>query len=201
MKKIFIVGLLMIVFGVYTPRVSAQMGSMMGSDESTTESSEHSQPIEEVLKAILSSHDVDQIQDLDCSKVTDDEFEKLGDSFMEEQHPGDAHEAMDEMMGGEGSESLRLMHINMGQGYLSCGSKSGYGMGGFGMMGGGGMMGGIRGENTRYFGGDRYSNMMNYGYQSPLHIVVMGATWIALLAFLVTGTLFFITNISGKRRK
>jgi len=201
MKKIFIAGLLIVVFGVYTPRASAQMGSMMGSDEITTESSEHGQPIEEVLRSILSSHGVSQIQDLDCSKVTDAEFEKLGDSFMEEQHPGDAHEAMDEMMGGEGSESLRTMHINMGQGYLGCGSKSGYSMGGIGMMGGGGMMGGIRAENSNYLGGSRYSNMMGYGHQSQWHTILMGATWIAGMAFLVTGTLYFITNLNGKRRK
>lgn len=197
MKRFFILGLLIIVFGVYTPRASAQMGSMMGSDETITESSEHGQPIEEVLRTILSSHGVNQIQDLDCIKVTDDEFEKLGDSFMEEQHPGQAHEAMDEMMGGEGSESLRTMHINMGQGYLGCGSKSGYGMGSFSMMGGGGMMGG----NSRYFEGSRYPNMMDYGYQSSWHSIFMGITWIAGIAFLVTGTLYFITNLNGKRRK
>lgn len=200
MKKLFILGLLIILYGVYAPRVNAQMGSMMGSDETTTESSEHGQPIEEVLRTILSSHGVKQIQDLDCSKVTDDEFEKLGDSFMEEQHPGQAHEAMDEMMGGEGSESLRTMHINMGQGYLGCGSKSGYSMGGFGMMSSG-MMGGIRGENSNYWGGSRYSNMMGYGNQTPWHPVFMGITWIAGIAFLVTGTLYFITNLNGKRRK
>lgn len=65
-----------------------------------------------------------------CEDLTDNEFELLGDYYMELMHPGEAHERMDEMMGGEGSESLRLMHINMGQRFY-CGDTE------FGMMGGG----------------------------------------------------------------
>ena len=81
----------------------------------------------------------------ECGELTDSEFELLGDYYMELMHPGEAHEAMDAMMGGEGSESLRLMHTRMGQNFY-CGDADGYGssgMMGSGMMNmmGGGMMG------------------------------------------------------------
>jgi len=58
-----------------------------------------------------------------CDDLTDNEFELLGDYYMELMHPGDAHIAMDEMMGGEGSDSLRIMHINMGKRFY-CGSEA-----------------------------------------------------------------------------
>ena len=46
-----------------------------------------------------------------CAQLSEKQFETVGDYLMEQMHPGQAHEVMDKMMGGEGSESLRLMHI------------------------------------------------------------------------------------------
>lgn len=101
-----------------------------------------------------------------CSKLTENQLEILGDYLMEQIHPGQAHELMDRMMGGEGSESLRLMHIAMAK-RLYCNDVSdavNYGMMGYGMMSGfgrtnyGGMMNMMMGSN---FG---YGMMGNYGY-------------------------------------
>ena len=50
-----------------------------------------------------------------CTGLNDGELEILGDYYMEQMHPGELHEIMDERMGGEGSENLRLIHINMGR--------------------------------------------------------------------------------------
>ena len=50
---------------------------------------------------------------ISCDKLTDEQLEAIGDYYMEQMHPGEAHELMDDMMGGEGSESLRQVHINM----------------------------------------------------------------------------------------
>lgn len=54
------------------------------------------------------------IQRADCTSYTEEQLEEFGDQIMgimigNEQ----AHEQMDEMMGGEGSESLKQMHIRM----------------------------------------------------------------------------------------
>ena len=57
---------------------------------------------------------------ISCNKLTDYQLEILGDYFMEQMHPGELHEIMDERMGGEGSESLRQVHINMWQAFY-CG--------------------------------------------------------------------------------
>jgi len=80
-----------------------------------------------------------------CDKLTDEQLESIGDYYMEQMHPGEAHEIMDNMMGGEGSESLKQVHINMAK-RLYCNENVyiGYGMMGGGMMNmmmGSGMMG------------------------------------------------------------
>lgn len=93
-----------------------------------------------------------------CSKLSENQLEILGDYLMEQIHPVQTHELMDKMMGGEGSESLRLMHIAMAK-RLYCNDISGminYGMIGYGIMGG-------FGKGTNYGG---MMNMMggNFGY-------------------------------------
>lgn len=100
-----------------------------------------------------------------CSKLTESQLEMIGDYLMEKMHPGEAHELMDRMMGGEGSESLRLMHVAMAK-RLYCNDVNdsvNYGMMGYGMMKSfgnknyGGMMGMMGGN----FG---YGMMGNYSY-------------------------------------
>jgi len=66
--------------------------------------------------------------------LTEEQLEAIGDYYMEQMHPGEAHELMDKMMGGEGSESLRQMHVTMAK-RLYCNEDAG------GMMGSGQTMG------------------------------------------------------------
>ncbi len=92
---------------------------------------------------------------INCDKLTDEQLEAIGDYYMEQMHPGEAHEMMDQMMGGEGSESLRQMHINMAK-RLYCNENVS------GMMGSGGMMGMMNWQSPQ-------TNMMqgmmgNWGY-------------------------------------
>ena len=75
-----------------------------------------------------------------CDILTNEQLEKIGDYYMEQMHPGEAHEYMDEMMGGEGSEGLRQVHINIAK-RIYCNENL------YGMMGGGDMMAG------NYYGG------------------------------------------------
>ena len=117
-----------------------------------------------------------------CSELTNEQLEEIGDYYMEQMHPGEAHEIMDNMMGGEGSQSLKQVHINMAR-RLYCNENVyiGYGiMGSGGMTGmmnmiGGGMMGNYQ----------PYSPYSNYGYWSLFQIVflVVSIIFIALLAY------------------
>lgn len=111
-----------------------------------------------------------------CSNLNQDQLESIGEYVMELQHPGAAHEYMDSMMGGEGSESLKNAHIQMAQ-VIYCGRTDvplTYGaMIGMGMMGGGyggGMMGGYGGGQ-----GGAYGGMMGRGVASqPYGYGMMG---------------------------
>jgi len=97
-----------------------------------------------------------------CNDLTDDQLEEIGDYAMELMHPGEAHETMDEMMGGEGSEQLRQAHIAMAR-RRYCRDQSGM-MGGYGSMMGGfnGMMGG--GMMNMMGGGMMMGGYPGYGY-------------------------------------
>ena len=67
-----------------------------------------------------------------CDKLSNEQLNEIGDYYMEQMHPGEAHELMHEMMGGEDSETTKLMHINMAKS-IYCGENTG--MMGSGMMG------------------------------------------------------------------
>ncbi len=94
-----------------------------------------------------------------CDKLADEQLEAIGEYYMEQMHPGEAHEMMDKMMGGEGSDTLKQMHIQMAR-RLYCNEDVG------GMMGGG-MMNMMMGSNMMGSGsmGMMGSGMMgNWGY-------------------------------------
>ena len=118
-------------------------------------------------------HDFDETKQLidsgiGCDKLTDEQLESIGDYYMEQMHPGEAHEMMDQMMGGEGSESLRQVHINMAK-RLYCNEDVG------GMIGGG-MMNMMMGNYPAYYG---YNNFWN-----ALWIIFLIGT-IALIVWLI----------------
>ena len=109
-----------------------------------------------------------------CDKLIDEQLEAIGDYYMEQMHPGEAHEMMDKMMGGEGSESLRQAHINMAK-KLYCNEDIGEMMGSGNMMGmmnmaGGGMMS-WQAPQTNMMGNWGYSVYWNF--LSTLFIILL----------------------------
>ena len=95
---------------------------------------------------------------MSCDKLSNEQLEAIGDYYMEQMHPGEAHEIMDNMMGGEDSESLKQVHINMAR-RIYCNENIYIG---YGMMGSGGMMNMMgRGMMGSYPASYDYSN---YGY-------------------------------------
>ena len=104
-----------------------------------------------------------------CNKLTDNQLEIIGEYYMEQMHPGEAHTAMHMMMGiEEGSDAERQFHINMAK-TMYCGE-------GGGMMSSESMM----------------DNYQNYGYEwntlSVLStILIIGLIILVYLAIIKLG--------------
>lgn len=80
-----------------------------------------------------------------CDELSDEQLEGIGEYYMEQMHPGEAHEFMHQRMGlEEGSETEEKFHISLAK-TMYCGELStgmmGVGMGGMMGAGGAGMMG------------------------------------------------------------
>ena len=146
-------------------------------------------------QAFAQEHDFTQTKKLidsgiSCNKLTNEQLEEIGDYYMEQMHPGESHELMDNMMGGEGSESLKQVHINMAK-RLYCNENVYIG---YGMMGSGGMMNMMgRGMMGNYYPASY--NYSNYGYWNIFWILLL-----AVVIFLIVWIIyrFGIKNISSE---
>ncbi|MBI4010197.1 MAG: hypothetical protein HY361_03345 [Candidatus Aenigmarchaeota archaeon] len=132
--------------------------------------------VEEVVNEIVAKQNMASIDEIDCNKISGADFEQLGDALMERMVGShELHEQMDDMMGGEGSESLKQMHIAMGRNWLGCSGLQG-------MMGMMPMM-------MRMMG--NYYPAYYTGYNTLLGFSIVGwvlsAISIILLVFVVTG--------------
>jgi hypothetical protein len=203
MKKWIILFAGFALFGIFPVKAIAQMGmpalstvegtGNLPQDISDTNETndEHGENIDQVMAALLQKHDAATVNDLSCDRLEESDFEKLGEAWMGVMHPDlEVHKRMDQMMGGEGSETLRQAHISMGQRYLGCSGSFGM-TDGMGMMGMGGMMSTIRGGST---------NMMNWGgtgmMGTPFFTGFIGllwfATWILVVVLLVVIIRYFL---------
>lgn len=107
---------------------------------------------------------------ISCDKFTDEQLESIGDYYMEQMHPGKAHGIMDNMMGGEGSDSLKQTHIQIAK-RLYCNESAG------GMMGGG-TMNMMMGSNAIGSGGMMGNYPLSYGYSNYDNWIML---WIVFL--------------------
>jgi len=110
---------------------------------------------------------------ISCSNLANEQLESIGDYFMEQMHPGEAHEYMDRMMGGEGSESLKQVHINLAK-RIYCNENVG------GMMGGG-MMG------NNYYQNPQKNNYQNnfIGFQIFFYVLFILVVIVLILIILL----------------
>ncbi len=130
-------------------------------------------PYEQIIQEILDRQGAKSVGDIDCKKVSEVDFEELGDALMGRMAGNEElHEQMDEMMGGEGSQSLRSVHVSMGQNWLGCQAQ-------YGMMGG--MMGGMRPMMMRMMG-NSYPAYYS-GYDTLVLAAVIG--WALFVIFFV----------------
>ena len=126
---------------------------------------------------------------ISCDELTNVQLEAIGEYYMEQMHPGEAHELMDEMMGGEGSDSLKQVHIQMAK-RLYCNENidgmTGGGMMGM-MMGSGGMMNMMGGQNIQNGGmmqgisGNYYGSYNLFGWLFMILVITILVLTIIIL--------------------
>ncbi len=130
---------------------------------------------------------------ISCTNLTNEQLEAIGDYYMEQMHPGEAHEYMDRMMGGEGSESLKQVHINIAR-RIYCNENVGGMMGG-GMMVGRGMMGNYYYQNPQ--NNSIYQNSL-FGFQIFFYIIL---TLVVILLILIIILLINKSKDSSKQKR
>lgn len=170
MKKIFLISILI------TPMI---LPSLVLADMSVS--------LEEVLAEIMRTQGVSEKDKLDCQQITDEQFEKLGEAVMGIMHPDPTeHELMDKMMGGEGSQSLKTVHISMGKRYLGCGGEMMNG-GMTGMTGMTGMMAdgpmGSWWQTNKLTNKNNFNSIMGNFFNSPLGWFGFGLGWLLMILF------------------
>jgi hypothetical protein len=189
LRKVRLTVLFLVLASTFAVASVRSVGAAAEADEAVS--------IPDVLTQVLQNHHASTINDLDCDKIAPDEWEAIGEAVMSQMHPVPAqHEAMDEMMGGEGSESLRRAHVRMGQNYLGCRS---YGSGLTPMMG---MMGGSNSSNRERDGG--LIGMMGGNFDGEGHLGWMGLnypvfTGLALILGTLTWTALIIALLAVAR--
>ena len=132
-----------------------------------------------------------------CKELTSEQLKSIGDYYMEQMHPGEAHELMDSMMGGEGSKSLKQVHINMAKRiYCKESIYIGYGMMNAGGMMGQGMMGSRMGNWNGYgmINSNPYSQ--GYGFIDFLYSLLL----IGLLILIIIWIVKLLKGMKNTRR-
>ncbi len=134
MKKI--ISSLFVASFLITGVASAQMGMMGNTQNSATTSQQNQTPtIDSATQDIYKSQGVDTLSKINCSKITDSQFQTLGDAYMGNGITEQQHTAMENMMGGDGSPTVNQAHINMGRAYLGCWANYNSAPSTMGMMG------------------------------------------------------------------
>ena len=165
MKKIIIASI--VASFLFAGTASAQMGMMnygQQNNTSVTQSGQNS-TIDAALQDIYKTQNVTDTSNISCAKVTDAQFEKLGDAVMGYGITEQQHTAMENMMGGEGSATLAQAHINMGRSYLGCWANYNSGPSSMPMMGysSGSSTSGTYAQTGNYYSPQR---MMDYGFNT-----------------------------------
>ncbi len=200
MKKILVLIPFVSLFMFATP-VSAQMMGNFASPTPATQTQSQTAQDEAAGKAVW---DKLQGQQVTCANLKDDDFDVLGDFFMGNMM-GANHDSMNQMMVQRlGADGEKQMHISLGKRLSGCDVNATLPQGGsyFAPMMGlsSGMMSGLS-NNSQNSG---IGKVMGYGYGNMMgnSFGIFGlVTWIALLVFLVSGSMFFLKKLNTLSKK
>lgn len=196
MKKTFIF-LIILLIALCTVRASAN-AQMMGKTVDTT-GTEQTSKDEASGKAVW---DKLQNRQISCEELKDDDFDVLGDFFMGNMMGG-SHDAMNSIMVQQlGSDGEKQMHIAMGKRLSGCQTNAVTPQGPFPLRPTTGFVGGMMNNGNRPPEVRGINGMMGLGYRNMtgLPFGIFGLlTWIALLAFLILGSIYFWREIQRKK--
>lgn len=118
MKKILIGIVLLLALFVSGHVVLAQAND---TGDATIDALAKKEDITTGLNEIFKSQNINTIANIDCSKITDDEYRAVGDGYMstffaDPKEHADFHTKL----GGELSPEVQTMHLNLGRAYLGC---------------------------------------------------------------------------------
>lgn len=190
MKKILFFSFVVIFFFFFAVKSNAQMmGYPVGSSGQTTDSDTKD---EATGKAVWDKLQNNQVT---CSQLSEDDFDKLGDFFMGNMM-GSSHDSMDQLMIDRlGQQGEQQMHIAMGKRLSGCFTNASLPQGSNYFMP---MMGGWNWNNQSQ--GGAVLPMMGYGNngfngRSGLLSLICIFTWIVLMVYLILGAVYYWKEI------
>ncbi|MBI2047016.1 hypothetical protein HYT26_02535 [Candidatus Pacearchaeota archaeon] len=128
---------------------------------------------------------------ISCSELSNGQLEEMGDYYMEQMHPGEAHELMHSMMGGEDSATTKAMHIQMAKA-IYCGETNSGMMSMMNMMAGTQSASGYGGMMSMMYG----NGMMGYGTGTA----VLGWIVYLLVIALIIAAIYWLIKTANRKR-
>ena len=128
---------------------------------------------------------------ISCNELSNEQLEEMGDYYMEQMHPGEAHELMHSMMGGEDSETTKAMHIAMAESAY-CGETNSGMMSMMNMMSGRQSVYGDGGMMSMMYG----NGMMGYGTGTA----ILGWIVYLLVIALIIAAIYWLIKTANRKR-
>lgn len=182
MKKIMALSVSFLLLFLLGDNVSAQMmGGNYAADDHTPKEEAAGKEIWGKLQA----------KQTDCGKLSDDNFDSLGEYFMGTMM-GDAHAAMNEMITRmHGEEGEKQIHVVLGKRLSGCDTSAAFPAGGLGWMP---MMQGGWSSPSGY---NTTNNMMNLGYGFGFFGWILMILWWALIIGGIVALIKWMIKRSG----
>jgi len=150
----------------------------------------------QILLELKQEQKVSDVGKIDPDRVGESRLEELGEAVMDLMMPdAKQHQWMDDMMGGQNSQSLKSMHRMMGYNYLGGGRSTG---GFWNMMGGRGYFTGtgmMNGYGHGMMGGS--SRDGSYGFYNWLFGIFMLLLFLFVLGLVIFFTIRLVSKTSG----
>lgn len=153
-----------------------------------------------ILSEIMVEQGIKDATQIDPGKVSQDKLEALGDSVMEKMIGNTAmHEQMDVRLGGDGSESLKAFHINLGINYLTD-----YPNGMINLMSGGMMTANDSSDDSAWNGNgsrdnlDSNSGWNGYGMMNSVVLAGVAMGFFVIFLIIIIGIIIFAVTRSKK---